>query len=71
MSFEAYIKNIHAKTGKTPQDFFALATEQGLLGANPKAMPLVSWLKQEHGLGHGHAMAIWCAFQQNGWVAST
>jgi hypothetical protein len=68
MSFEAYIRNIEAKTGKTPDDFRALATERGLLGADTKAMPLVGWLKQDFGLGHGHAMAIWCAFKKNGWV---
>jgi hypothetical protein len=66
LSFDAYIRNIQAKTGKTPEDFYALATEQGLLGTNPRAMPIVSWLKQDFGLGHGHAMAIW--FQKNGWV---
>ena len=70
MSFEAYIRSIHAKTGKIPEDFRALASERGLLGEDAKAMPIVSWLKQEFGLGHGHAMAIWCAFQKNGWLGT-
>ena len=70
MSFDAYIRNIHAKTGKTPEDFYALATERGLLSPTPNAMQIVSWLKQDFSLGHGHAMAIWCAFQKNGWVGS-
>ena len=70
MSFDAYIRNIHAKTGKTPEDFYALANELGLLGKSTKAMQIVSWLKQEFGLGHGHAMAIWCAFQKEGWVGT-
>ena len=69
MTFEAYIHNIHAKTGKTPEDFFRLATEKGLVGPDARAMWVVNWLKGEHGLGHGHAMAIWGAFQRNGWVA--
>jgi len=68
MSFEAYLRNIEAKTGKTPYDFHALATERGLLGADAKAMSIIGWLKQDFGLGHGHAMAIWCAFKLNGWV---
>jgi hypothetical protein len=68
MSFEAYIRNIEAKTGKTPRDFHSLAIEQGLLGPDAKAMPIVAWLKRDFALGHGHAMAIWCAFQKNGWV---
>jgi hypothetical protein len=68
MSFEAYIRNIETKTGKTPDDFRTLATDRGLLGDDARAMPIVSWLKQDFGLGHGHAMAIWCAFKMNGWV---
>jgi len=70
MSFDAYIRNIHEKTGKTPEDFYALANEKELLGAGARAMQIVTWLKQEFGLGHGHAMAIWCAFQKNGWVGT-
>jgi hypothetical protein len=69
VTLEAYIHNIHAKTGKTPEDFLELAREKGLAGPDAKAMGVVSWLKAEHGLGHGHAMAIWCVFQRNGWVA--
>jgi uncharacterized protein DUF4287 len=69
MTFEAYLTNIHAKTGKSPEDFHALAIEKGLMNADTKAMQIVGWLKEEFALGHGHAMAIWCAFQKNGWTA--
>jgi len=69
MTFEAYLTNIHAKTGKSPEDFHALAIEKGLMTADTKAMQIVDWLKDEFALGHGHAMAIWCAFQKNGWTA--
>jgi len=31
MSFQAYIDNIRAKTGKTPEDFRTLARKEGLL----------------------------------------
>jgi len=68
MTFEAYLTNIHAKTGKSPEDFHALAIEKGLMTADTKAMQIVDWLKEEFALGHGHAMAIWCAFQKNGWT---
>ena len=68
MTFEAYLTNIHAKTGKSPEDFHALAIEKGLMNADTKAMQIVGLLKEEFALGHGHAMAIWCAFQKNGWT---
>ena len=68
MSFEAYIHNIHARTGKTPEDFLKLAQAAGLMGPDARAMKVVAWLKAEFGLGHGHAMAVWGAFQRNGWV---
>jgi hypothetical protein len=70
MSFEAYIRNIQTKTGKMPEDFYALATGCGLMEEPPRAMQIVAWLKRDFGLGHGHAMAIWCAFQKNGWVGA-
>ena len=68
MSFEAYIDNIKAKTGKTPEDFGALARKSGLLGREAKAGAIVAWLKKDFSLGHGHAMAIWKAFKDRGWV---
>jgi hypothetical protein len=68
MTFEAYLTNIHAKTGKSPEDFYDLAIEKGLMTADTKAMQIVGWLKEEFALGHGHAMAIWCAFQKNAWT---
>ena len=63
MSFQAYIDNICAKTGKTPEDFKKLAEEKGLLGPDMKATPIVNWLKEDFGLGHGHAMAIYATFK--------
>ncbi len=64
MSFQAYINNIKAKTGKTPEDFKNLAREKGFLkeGKIPegiKAGEIVKWLKEDFDLGHGHAMAIY------------
>ena len=71
MSFQAYIDNIRAKTGKTPADFHALALEKGLTGPKIKATQLVNWLKQDFDLGHGHAMAIWAVFKRNGWAGAS
>jgi Domain of unknown function (DUF4287) len=68
MSFQAYLDNIRAKTGKTPSDLKDLATQAGVLKSDMKANELVAWLKKEFDLGHGHAMAIWAAFKQCGWV---
>ena len=63
MSFQAYIDNIKTKTGKTPEDFKKLAEKKGLLKPGVKAMEIVAWLKKDHGLGHGHAMAIYATFK--------
>ena len=58
MSFQAYLDNIEEKTGKTPNDFIALAKEKGFDKPEIKTMEIVAWLKEDFGLGHGHAMAI-------------
>jgi hypothetical protein len=68
MSFQAYIENIKAKTGKSPDDFHALAKKSGLVGPDVKATRFVAWLKKDFGLGQGHAMAIWAVFKSKGWV---
>ncbi len=57
MSFQAYLDNIETKTGKSPNDFIDLASAKGF-GNNTKAGEIVAWLKEDYGLGHGHAMAL-------------
>lgn len=57
MSFQAYLDNIEQKTGKTPNDFIALAKEKGFTSVT-KTGEIVTWLKQDFDLGHGHAMAL-------------
>lgn len=54
MTFQAYLDTIKARTGKTPEDFKALAAEKGLT----KYSELMTWLKSEYELGHGHANVI-------------
>ena len=63
MSFQAYIDNIKIKTGKTPEEFKRLAEQKGLLKPGVKAGEIVAWLKEDFGLGHGHAMAIYATFK--------
>tara|TARA_A100000171_G_scaffold8683_1_gene6447 strand:+ start:22354 stop:22572 length:219 start_codon:yes stop_codon:yes gene_type:complete len=63
MSFQAYLDNIQTKTGKTPEDFKALAetkgfTENGEIKKGVKATEITNWLKDDFDLGHGHAMAM-------------
>ena len=58
MSFQAYLDPIEAKTGKTPRELLADAAVRGLTGPGVKAGQVVEWLKEEHGLGRGHAMAL-------------
>ena len=58
MSFQAYLDNIEAKTGKTPNEFIALAKERGYDAPGTKATVIVDWLKQDFDLGRGHAMAL-------------
>ena len=54
MSFQAYLDTIKAKTGKSPDDFRALAAEKGLSAYSE----VVAWLKTDFGLGQGHANAM-------------
>jgi hypothetical protein len=68
MSFQAYIDNIKAKTGKTPADFKKLAEQKGFLNKGKlvegiKAGQILAWLKEDFDLGHGHAMAVYAVFK--------
>lgn len=68
MSFQAYLDNIKAKTGKTPEDFKKIAEEKGFmidgkLNPTTKATEITNWLKSDFELGHGHAMAIYATFK--------
>jgi hypothetical protein len=63
MSFQGYLDNIQAKTGKSPDDWRTYGTEQGwldngVLRLDVKAGAIVADLKHKFSLGHGHAMAI-------------
>ena len=57
MSFQAYLDAVEDKTGRTPQEFVDLAAERGY-GADTKSGEIVDWLKNDFGIGRGHAMAM-------------
>lgn len=58
MSFQAYLDNIETKTGLTPRELLAIAQSKGLDSPATKAGEIVDWLKADHDLGRGHAMAL-------------
>lgn len=64
MSFATYLKNIEEKTGISPSQFEELAgqkgfAENGKIKGGIKATEVINWLKEEYGLGHGHAQAMY------------
>ncbi len=54
MTYTAYLDNIKAKTGKSAEDYRKMAAKKGLTTYKE----LLSWLKKDCGLGHGHANAM-------------
>ena len=54
MSFQAYLDNIEEKTGKTPIQFVAEAKRKKLT----EHKEIIAWLKNDYGLGLGHARAL-------------
>jgi hypothetical protein len=63
MSFQGYLNSIERNTGKTPAEFRQWGADKGFANADGlspgvKAGAIVQALKEEFGLGHGHAMAI-------------
>lgn len=66
MSFQAYLGTVEARTGKTVPDFRRMADEQAL----GKHSEIVAWLKQDFGLGHGHATAVAAALLRPGHLST-
>ncbi len=46
MSFQAYLDNIKARAGKSPEDFKKMAKKKGLIRPDVKAGEIVAWLKK-------------------------
>ena len=57
MSYQAYLDAIEARTGKTPQQLLDEAESRGY-GPSTPATVVVDWLRDEYGVGRGHAMAL-------------
>ena len=61
MTFRVYLDNIQAKTRMAPDEFFGMAKEKGFAKGGKivaKHSALLGWLKEDMGLGDGHANAI-------------
>lgn len=54
MSFQAYLDNIEEKTGKAPKEFVAEAKKKNIT----QHKDIIAWLKNDYGLGLGHARAL-------------
>jgi hypothetical protein len=63
MTLKAYLDNIQVQTGRTPEELRVLAKKKGLLEEGVKTGKIVAWLKEDFGLGQGHAMAIVLTFK--------
>ena len=50
----SYFPSIEAKYGQPISHWKTLIRSQ----SDKKHMEIVNWLKQEHGMGHGHANAV-------------
>lgn len=65
MSFQAYLDAIEDKTGKTPDELLGEAAERGY-GPDTKAGVVADWLKDDYGIGRGHAMAFFYVLKNGG-----
>lgn len=57
MSFQAYIDAVETTVGMTPQALLDLAHGKGF-GPDTRAQAIVDWLRDDYGVGRGHAMAF-------------
>ncbi|GAB3237510.1 DUF4287 domain-containing protein [Kineosporia babensis] len=57
MSFQAYIDAVEVKSGMIPSALLEVARERGF-SETSKANDVAAWLKEDYGIGRGHAMAF-------------
>ena len=70
MSYQAYLDAIEDRTGKTPAELLEEARERGL-GPTSTAGEVVAWLREEYGVGRGHAMAFFGVLKNGSSIADT
>ena len=58
MSYQAYLDAIEKKTDRTPQQLLDEAAAKGFTPTT-KAGDFCAWLKDDHDIGRGHAMALY------------
>ena len=68
MSYQAYLDAVEHKTGKTPAALLAEAAERGFTPTT-RAAEVVTWLKDDYGLGRGHAMALYGVLKNGATIA--
>jgi hypothetical protein len=70
MSFQAYLDSIEKKTGLTPQQLLDEAAGHGF-GPQTRSTAVIDWLAADHGLGRGHAMAIYHVIKNGPTISDT
>jgi hypothetical protein len=70
MSFQAYLDAIEERTGRTPRQLVDEAKARGYDAPSVKAGTIVDWLKEEYGVGRGHAMALVHVIKKGPYIGS-
>ena len=70
MSYQAYLDAIEKKTGRTPAELLDEAAARGFTPTS-KAGDFVLWLKDDHDVGRGHAMALFGVLKNGATISDT
>lgn len=71
MSFQTYLNNIQALTGKNPDAIKQDAIKSKILITGLTATEWITWLAKTYQLGRGHSMALWKYFVEKEWIKPT
>jgi hypothetical protein len=63
----SYFPSIESKYGRPVVEWLEVLRSSGI----DKHMEMVSWLKAEHGMGHGHANALVAHYRAHGTDVTT